>query len=362
MRKIMSVHDLRGIAAFGVLLYHSAGFVAGYGSHAISPDPFRIGEAGVDIFFVISGFILTLVTQSARSAPEFMAGRLARVGIPYWCIILALAGMTLVAPSAFRSFTWHGSDLVLSLAFVPSIIRDGSIFPLLEPGWTLSLEMLFYLLLALTLWASPRRRAVLVSIALCCLVVAGGLLHLPQGESIAWFFTQPILVEFCFGIVLARIYLSEWQPSPAVAASLALLGIAGFVIAAVHPPASFEALRTLLFGPPAACLVAGAVLLEKSGIRLKSKLLSFLGTISYSLYLTHVLVLAVVAKLLSRHVHGVGGDLAMMLVAILSAILAASVYYRLVERPALKLAHHLQARMREARPGTAALPKAEATG
>lgn len=346
MQKLVSIHHLRGVAALGVLVFHAVGFVAGYGSGRFSTDSVRIGEAGVDVFFVISGFILTLVTQTARSRGEFILGRLSRVGVPYWVVILALAAMTLILPSAFRNFTWAPQDLLLSLLFVPSLLRDGSIFPLLEPGWTLSLEMLFYLVLAAALGLTPRLRSVMISGVLILLAVLGLALHLPQGQSIAWFFTQAIIVEFCFGIALAQLYLSGWRSSALPAILILMLGCLGFALAAQDPPEAFARARVLIYGIPATLFVGGALFLETANYWRQSRIMTWLGDISYSLYLTHVLVLAVAAKLLAGRIGGAAGDIIMLILAMAAALVAASMFHHIVERPALRLASLLQARKR----------------
>ncbi len=344
MEKFLSIHYLRGIAALGVLLFHGCGFVAGYGNGGISPEFVRVGEAGVDIFFVISGFILTAATQRPITSGEFMLGRFARVGIPYWGIILALAAATIVMPSAFRSFSWQGADLAFSLAFIPTILRDGSIFPLLEPGWTLCLEMLFYLLMAATLLARPNARSALLCIALATLVIAGLLLDLPQGQSVAWFFTQPILLEFCFGILVAQLYLTGVRIRAGWGTALAGGAVVALAIVGFNPPEAFEPARTLLYGLPATALVAGVVFMEAQGFWFTNAVLRFLGDISYSLYLTHVLTLAVVAKILGGKIPGFAGDLVTLAVAFGASIVGGYVYYRVVEQPSLWLSSKLKGR------------------
>lgn len=353
MQKLRSIHHLRGLAAFAVLLFHAVSFTAGYGSQKIPHDLFRIGEAGVDVFFVISGFILTLATRSSAGRSAFVLGRLARVGVPYWVIVLALAAMTLIAPGAFRSFSWHGTDLALSLAFVPSIIRDGSIFPLLEPGWTLSLEMLFYALLALALGLPGRWRSPAVCAVLCGLAALGLALGLPQGRSIGWFYTQAILVEFCFGIAIAHLWLAGWRMEGRGALMVLAMAIAAFALAACAAPDAFGPQRVVLYGLPALLLVAGCLLLEDAGRWRGSAVMGFLGDISYSLYLSHVLVLAVVVKLLGGRFAGLSGDAAMLLAGIGATLAVAWAFHRLVEKPALALSAALQRRIAGAGHGRA---------
>ncbi|XSG81695.1 MAG: acyltransferase family protein [Methyloligella sp. ZOD6] len=354
MQSLKSIHHLRGIAAMGVLLFHAVAFVSGYGSQQLSPEQAVLGKAGVDIFFVISGFILTLVMGRAGGATEFMAGRLARVGLPYWSVLLALVAASIVVPGAFRDIGWDSSDLVASILFVPTVERYGALFPILEPGWTLCLEMFFYLLLAASLSLAPVFRSLALCTVLCGLAAAGLILDLPQGDGIVWFFTQSVLVEFCFGIAIAQIYLHGAEIGKRSALMLIALGLAGFVFGAFYPPDSFTPIRLVSFGIPAALLVAGAVFLERAGGWIESRTMTFLGTVSYSLYLTHVLVLAVMAKLLSGRFEGIGGDLLMLVLAMGAALVGAAVFYRLAEQPALWVAARLKKRrmLSSAAPGS----------
>src|SRR4051794_41828194 len=118
MPRYLSIQYLRGVAALGVLSFHAMSFVAGYGSGAVPTGAFRIGEAGVDIFFVISGVVLTLATRAPRSPRDFALGRLARVGIPYWIVTAGLTAAAIALPSLFRQAGWSAEDVALSLAFV----------------------------------------------------------------------------------------------------------------------------------------------------------------------------------------------------------------------------------------------------
>ncbi|MFD0985696.1 acyltransferase family protein [Methyloligella solikamskensis] len=352
MKNFQSIHYLRGIAAFGVLLYHAVVYVSGYGSHQLPANLAAIGMAGVDIFFVISGFILVVTMNPTRSAGEFMAGRVARVGLPYWSVLLALACASLVIPSAFRNIDWNGLDLMASFLFLPTVMSHGGLFPILEPGWTLCLEMLFYILLAASLSLAPAFRSVAICAALGALVGAGLILDLPPGEGLGWFFTQSVLLEFCFGIAIAQIYMRGIEIGRGAAMMLLALSCIGFAIAAFHPPEAFAPIRVLTFGIPATLLVAGAVFLERAGGWFGSRTLMFLGTVSYSLYLTHALVLGVTVRLMAGRLPGLGGDIVMLTVAIAVSLVGAFVFYRIVEQPSL----WFSARVKKLRPASPQTP------
>src|ERR1019366_2869669 len=140
---IHPIQYLRGIAALMVVWHHGVGQLATLETYF----PFRFGTSGVDLFFVISGFIMVVTTAGRDVTPtEFIARRFVRVVPLYWVLTLALAATALVAPSLFRSVTLTAVSLIQSLLFIPhfSPSHAGMIWPVLVPGWTLNYEMFFY--------------------------------------------------------------------------------------------------------------------------------------------------------------------------------------------------------------------------
>src|SRR5947209_976295 len=126
--RLHNIQYLRGIAALGVVAFHAA-LTAGV--------PFRMGAFGVDIFFVISGFLMVAITNvNSRQAP-FLRDRIVRVVPLYWIA-------TLVVYLADRRYTSGPDQLVSSLMFIPRGHSADApwFFPVLNVGWTLNYEML----------------------------------------------------------------------------------------------------------------------------------------------------------------------------------------------------------------------------
>ncbi len=170
---IHPIQYLRGIAALMVVWHHGVGQLATLETYF----PFRFGTSGVDLFFVISGFIMVVTTAGRDVTPtEFIARRFVRVVPLYWVLTLALAATALVAPSLFRSVTLTAVSLIQSLLFIPhfSPSHAGMIWPVLVPGWTLNYEMFFYVVFAASLAFS--HRLAILSITLAMLVASGYLL------------------------------------------------------------------------------------------------------------------------------------------------------------------------------------------
>lgn len=304
MKKLRSVQSLRAVAALLVLFYH------------LSNGGFGAGGAGVDIFFLISGFIMG--TVGIRETPrEFLVKRLIRIAPLYWLITLAMCLASLAKLLANFSFDAH--RLILSFLFIPHLDPSGHIWPLFIPGWTLNIEMLFYGVFALALFTT--RPLICAALMLCALVVLG--LHDWQTPvMIQW--TTPMLLEFILGLGISR--CRGRLPAP-LAASIMVLGILLF-IATACVTVDLTPYRVVVWGLPAGLLLAGCIALEDSGTwpgRLITPL-EKLGDASYSLYLTHGIVLAAIFKFLPM------GKMTAV-IAVVVALAIAQISYLFIERP-----------------------------
>ncbi|MBA3897949.1 MAG: acyltransferase, partial [Sphingomonadaceae bacterium] len=162
----------------------------------------HVGSFGVDIFFVLSGFIIAHVT--ARDPRGFAAKRLIRVLPLYWLATLAVFAAARAAPALFAATDPSWLNLARSLLFIPYARPDGVVQPLLFLGWTLNYELLFYAIFALAL-AVGGTRASLVAVALLVALTMVGL-AIPPDLTALHFWTRPILLEFALGIGVWRFW------------------------------------------------------------------------------------------------------------------------------------------------------------
>jgi exopolysaccharide production protein ExoZ len=298
-----SIQVLRGMAALLVLFYHEGLFLGGFG--------------GVDLFFIISGFVIAKVGNE-DSPREFMAKRLIRIVPLYWAVTIGMYVMSFV-PGLLTRFTSDQFRLSASLFFVPHFDPAGMVWPLVVPGWTLNYEMFFYIAFAAFLLL---RRTSLLPIGLA-LLVAIGLLAKPT-TPIGLTYTSPLLLEFASGLLLART-----QSAPrAMGLTLLVAGVLLFVCgtAFVTDEMQFDRDRVLWLGVPALAIVAGAVSLERVQAWPRLPFLERLGDASYSLYLLHGIVIAFVHKVVSVPVLNTT-------LALLLSFAAAFLSYRYFERP-----------------------------
>lgn len=341
---LVSVQYLRGMAALMVVYFHIAYQWSRVSGHPVG-FPASLGSAGVDVFFVISGLIMWITTAGGRMGPsEFMMKRITRIVPIYWLLTLLLAAVALTRPDILSTTRFDPAHLVASLLFVPwqhpNYAVDNpmtSFAPVIIPGWTLNYEMAFYLLFAVFLLLPARQRFVSVTCALVLVAVAGYLFE-PAGRL--KLYSDPIILEFCFGIVIGRIYTSAYALPSIISIGL----FSGGLVALLLMGTGVDVPRIVGWGIPAAMIVAGAVLWEKSrGVR-DVALLRLLGDASYSLYLTHVFTLTAATKAwmfaISRvypaAVPGMFGSLHGVLFAAFSsvaAIAAGVAFYKWVEEP-----------------------------
>ncbi|MFD1107080.1 acyltransferase family protein [Sphingobium olei] len=335
MTSYSSIQYLRGAAALLVVIFHLEAPLEQMGYGGAWP----IGlSAGVDIFFVISGFVMWTSTIGRPATPaQFYRKRLIRIVPLYWLLTSVMVALLLAMPSAFNTSVFSAPHVVASYLFVPMPHPvKPSMEPLLFPGWTLNYEMFFYLIFGLFLLVRPAVRMA-GTVAVLTLLVVAGLILRPPVLSLAGFYTSPILLEFAAGLALGAL-VSRRTAAHLLPAPLALVCVLGGVIVLLTDPVptNFWLLR---FGLAAIAIVAGAIALEGRGWVGQWTLPRILGDASYSIYLTQLISMAAFRFLWFRAgIGGFPGD--MILYAMLdvtTAIMGGIVCYHLVEKPLLRL-------------------------
>ncbi len=314
-------------------------------------------STGVDIFFVISGFIMLVSSRSARPGP-FLLHRIVRVLPLYWVLTTLEALLACQWPELFRSTVVNAGYFVKSLLFIPYVNpgQHGAVVPLLVPGWSLNSEMFFYLIFALTLYLPFRTRLGANGLIFAALVAVNFALLNPASDPALSFLTDVRLFEFWLGMVIAHLHLQDRPRLPAwVAAGLLAAGFGALVTqSSLVPLLSSPALEAKLSSMLAAALIVlGAVALERSAALPRSILWLFLGDASYSIYLSHDFALGL-ARFTWLRFGPAGSTLTQVAVfatfSMVCVLIAASLTYRLLERPLL-------AAMQSRLPRAPAVPK-----
>jgi len=330
MTKCLSIQYLRGIAAIGVVLTHASLGTRWNGG-------LNLGSAGVDIFFVISGFVMWFVTSAKPRTPgEFLYQRIVRIVPIYWFFTLLLAATTVLFPSAFSLLRVTTQEVVLSLFFVPHYSSStGRMLPILAQGWTLNFEMFFYALFTLFLFLSPFKRFIGLISTLGILSVIGTMYS--GSNALLVTYTSPLFLEFIGGVVIGRAWELGWLPSRQVGYTITSIGLIAFVVVSSWPLIeTIETYRVLMWGIPAFLTVLGLTSVEFSGGIFNSTVLRILGDSSYSIYLIHPFVISVVKKMASILPDGLNfiqqGTLTFILVSATLATIAGVIFYFMIER------------------------------
>jgi peptidoglycan/LPS O-acetylase OafA/YrhL len=317
---LYNLHLLRVIAALGVVYFHTTS-VAG-----LKLD-WDVGSRGVDVFFVISGFIIAYI---GTSRPEqFLLRRMIRVVPFYWAATAFVFAAAALAPSLFHTTTASLPHLVFSLFFLPHTASSGELVPTLVLGWSLNYEMWFYVWFAISLLLSPRYSPLICTAWLFAVIVAIRFVAPP--DSIMTFYARPIILEFCYGIGV--FYIFQWCSArrdslsriAALKPLLLVILVGNLVAIAVLEQYYRDVLpRHLIAGIPSFFIVLSALLLERLfGLATKNKLIYLLGEASYIIYLVHPYIVFTFLRVVARNATTWSSPALLVLIVALLALTSA---------------------------------------
>ncbi|MBG0511363.1 acyltransferase [Agrobacterium sp. MOPV5] len=355
---IYNLQFLRAFAAILVFFYHSEIYWKG-----VLPSTwlFKLGLAGVDVFFVLSGFIMAATTSSRDvAATSFLSHRIFRIVPLYWIITLLFTFLFFSGLKPVGLMELTSEYLIKSLFFIP-FLRGGAAEPIVTVGWTLNYEIFFYLLFSLCLFIPnirARHPSVIILILLALLPRSFG-----SENFYAIYYGNPIILEFCLGIACYHcVTLMEKALDPKhmvplasafVAASVLFLfapafGLTGEVTTSHFAASAF--IRPLTWGAAGFLAVLSAVLLERAGYVSRRGLVQ-IGNASYSIYLIHGLMLHGASKVVSVFSPTpVIFALATTTIALLLSIAAGLVLFRYLESPINKMLRESFTRLRVTHP------------
>jgi exopolysaccharide production protein ExoZ len=333
-RRIVSIQVCRGLAALLVVFTHIEGMETKY--FAVNHlRLLRYGDLGVDLFFVISGVVIASVTAGKfghpRGACIFLYHRLARIFPVFWIYTT----LTLFVYFITLQTTAGRFNIVASYLLIPNHLPM-----LLLQGWTLSFELYFYLIISLLLFLVPER-IVPWLLALWGVTVIVLKLHIGLSpHPIIQVLISPSVCEFLAGWILFRIYRrSQLHPAAGVillAASLALL----IAVIFHNDPSSIADhpwRRPILYGSFATLFLFGALELERTRLIRYHPFFASIGDWSYSIYLSHVLVLNLIARLIAPSLSFPAAMALILVVGIAAVLLIGYLSYTCIERPLLTL-------------------------
>ena len=334
-RMLVHIQILRFVAAVSVIAFHALG---------VAPDGHKVPESiisfvlsyggrGVDLFFVISGFIIFYATHGTSLTPaEFLRRRVERIAPLYFVVIFAVTMLAITLPATFDTPNWYTPRHILkSLAFVA--FTDGEM-PVVYVGWSLEYEMYFYLAAALLMAATrdPWRNIVVIFSAL---VIVGRIPGVEAALGNYAFFVDPLILEFVLGVIVGRVFVTGRVDWPMIVA-------AACAIAAVL--ATDPAQRVIISGIPSALLVMAAAFLsrKRTNPSWPERALARLGDASYSIYLAQVETVTLAGTFVAGLIPSIPPLLLLTVTSII--VVAFGLLLNIaVERPLLKFSRRLGA-------------------
>jgi len=300
MKIINNIQGLRGIAVLLVLFVHVGLVEKKYSLHPILPDWIQFGMSGVDIFFVISGFIMMSITMTKRKDIEnaftFLYSRVVRIYPIYWFYTTLILIVAFMYPEWVNSSSSVESNILKSFLLLPQTTA-----PLLQVGWTLIHEMYFYVGFFIVLLFLRSNKAIVFSVLVwgVTIVVLDTLFEFTN--PIYKIVVHPLTLEFIGGVFIAYIVPKEssklsvltWKIIFIISLLFLLINYLQFQDTYTVDP--FGWWRVLWFGLPALLLMYASLVLEKRG-KILPTWINSIGDRSYTIYLAHILVLNAVGK------------------------------------------------------------------
>jgi peptidoglycan/LPS O-acetylase OafA/YrhL len=342
---ISELDGLRGLAIAAVLIYHCHLKLHHFGIDAVA----QWGWAGVNLFFVLSGFLITGIIADSRQDPRFFSNFYARRGLRIWPVyVLLLLLVYVIIPFTFtdnRWWAWHefkAAPWMYYVLFVQNLFAI-SLTGTMGPTWSLAIEEQFYLV-----WAPVARffRTSALIPLLIAVIVASPFIRIIAGGRLTPTHTLIHLDGLAVGALIALSFrhldLSRraWKRIAAAALSCGVLGGIGMVL---RGSAFTDSALALGFGGMliAALLANSAPNIYSAFLNVRP--LKFLGTISYGLYMIHILVFVLIGAFdIKMARYGAAGDFTVVAVRLALSIGAASLMWYGFEKPILRLKRRFQ--------------------
>lgn len=290
-----SIQGLRFLAAAMVVLTHSTFYTA---ERLVPGFPvWKNGTRGVEIFFVISGFVMIIAARKYQrdgdAWKDFAAKRIKRIVPLYWVATTLKLLALLAVPAAVLHAGLNPSSIAKSYFFIPDRNVDGRVEPLLGVGWTLVFEMFFYLVF--TVGLATRRNVYFTVVPVLALCAIGSLFR-PEVYPVWMFYLNPIVLDFLMGMLIGTLTIR----GRTLPKNVALLSLPICVAYTILSPNLWQIPMLIEVGLPSAFIVASLVALEDEIRPRLPKLAVTLGAASYAIYLFHPMVAPIAPALLKK--------------------------------------------------------------
>lgn len=346
--KVRSIHYLRGMAALLVVFFHFRFYLNGvYAQKDLGTLLFGGGAFGVDLFFIISGFIIAMSTEKKSSPLIFVVRRFFRI---YPAFIL-----TFLVGVIFIYYNLPTESIVRAMFFIHKdygLDSPSFGYNVLGPAWTLTYEFYFYFTFVIAMSISHSYRVLISSLLIIIpmfiiqILYTGNLDLSGTGSpsipaettlyGVIRFISSPIMIEFIIGMGLYFIFKKSSTPERFRVLSTPILYTSIGVFLTLYFQNKYYGFGLQGFAIWAFALIVGSLFFEKYNNIKENKALSFLGDISYSLYLTHYVVISAFDLYHPAIWSNISG-LSKFFLATTSCLIVAYITFNFVEKPFIKV-------------------------
>ena len=328
--KIDSLQAIRAFAAISVMLFHGTQILDERLGYQFLSNIFMAGFSGVDVFFVLSGFIILYTSKpGTNNIAKFLKARFIRIYPIYWVVTILLIIAFFIAPTAEQAYKGNLNVILGSFTLFPQKTY------VIGVAWTLTYEMIFYLVFAATYFKNPRF-LFYTFVAWITVILIFFFANIKTDSLLIAILLNPIILNFAFGCLVAYFYkrninlnYSGWFFWGGLI--LFTLMWSMFYQLRLSDPDVFtgDMDRIMLFGIPSAFLIFGALFLPFAVPRL----LVYLGDASYSLYLVHGTVLSLLIKIVTKFNQvELFGTFFGAIVLFIATLIISCCFYTLVEK------------------------------
>lgn len=326
---LISIQFLRAYASIIVVLHHIVYKDKIYGNNIL--DFFTFGEIGVDIFFIISGYIMMYSTHKRNiSAKNFMINRITRIIPLYWTLTFVALAIYFVLPGKVNA---SGGETVILESFL-LLPTEGKY--LIQNGWTLKYEFIFYIIFMISLFLDNKRFILIIITGLFLF----GIIIEPTNVYLKSI-SNNLILEFLFGILLYLMYYKYKKDNLILSIVLVILS----VLTLFYFKENIEIIkyRAIYYGIPALLFSAGILLVENKLHKIQNIIL-ILGNSSYSLYLIHPFILVANAMLFKKFYNEtLLFDVIFIISMLISSIIFGILTYKYIE---IKQINYLKSKLR----------------
>jgi len=334
-KKVLNIQALRGIAVLLVVFSHMLPIENKYSAtDKILPDIFMIGISGVDLFFLISGFVMVSVTQNTNQSISkiklFLYHRFTRIYPLYWFYSILILTVFLLQPSMVNNSQDNQIDIISSFLLIPQ-----DLLPIVNVGWTLVFEIYFYIIFSLLLLL-PRKKLTTGLLLWGIVILAVSSSPLWRENAFTKVYFHPLTLEFIIGAFIAIVYYKRDIPGNAKLLALAsiVIWLVSYTIfqSSTNENIPKGIIRVIIFGIPASLALYSALLYEKNHNITMPNWLCKIGDASYSIYLSHIIVLSIVGRVWSKFsTNGALDNFIAFTLMLIAVLISGFISYKLIE-------------------------------